>query len=365
MGWTVFFILFFGIAAIIPAIWSIIGFVQDRSRFWPAFLGVCWAFVLLLVTIFGIALNWGDCPVQMGTASKDAVKCYTGDRETGCKPDLWRLECGESAGCTGIPPRSFCPPGQKPTFPFCEAIELGSSVKQPWATWSDLSFIASGLWILWLFQYFGRFGTGKFTQFFSSGANPMVVVGPISITYALIVIFMGPPSQWFHASIKEWAGWFDTMSVVFWLMFNGLYVLYMVAFAMWGNGRELARTLSVLIAWVLFMILFGALAAKFPDDRLYLYFASGGLWGSMEFLYLILAAARKEKVRYRRTAWVFWVNLALLGATMTIWIFFHDGIVPATWCQSGESFPGHGIFHSLASFSTILTFFSFGSERSA
>ncbi len=366
MGWTVFFVVFFGIAAIIPATWAIIGLIRGNTQFWPCVVGVGFAIALLLVTFIGAATNWGDCPVDPGTTSKDAVKCFTGDKETGCKPDLWKLECKQTMPkeCAGIPAGAFCPKGQRPVFPFCERIELGDSIKQPWATWSDLSFVAAGLWILWLFQYFGRFGTSKFFQFFSSGANPMVVIGPLSITYGMIVIFMGPPSQWFHASIKEWAGWFDTMSVVFWLMFNGIYVSYMVAFAMWGRGRELARTLTVLIAWVVFIVIFGAIAWEFPDDRTYLYFASGGLWGVAEIAYLIFAAALASKVKYRRTWWLFLINIILLAITMTIWIFFNDSIVPATWCQDHESFPGHALFHILASFSTIVTFFSFGSERS-
>lgn len=363
MGFTVFLIIFFGIAAIIPAVWAIIGLVRGNSRFWPCVIGTGFAIALLLVTIIGAATNWGGCPVDPGTTSKDAVKCYKRDQETGCKPDIWRVECRQTlpSACAGIPAQAYCPPGTRPVFPFCERIEFDASVKQPWATWSDLSFIAAGLWILWLFQYFGQPGTGKFAEFFSHGDNPMVVIGPLSITYGLIAIFMGPPSQWFHASIKEWAGWFDTMSVVIWLMFNAIYVVYMLVAAMWGNGRGLLRTIIVLSVWGGLVILFGIIGMN-ADNRLYLYFASGGLWGLAELVYVFVAAF-VGGVTYRRTWWLFVINLALLAVTMTIWIFFNDNIVSATACQDRESFPGHALFHILASFSTILTFFSFASER--
>jgi hypothetical protein len=361
MGWTVFLIVFFGIAAVIPAAWSIIGLARGNTRFWPGVVGAGFAVALLLVTFIGAATNWGGCPVTGGT-SEGAVKCARGDNETNCKPDVWKVECGQPPGCEGIPPRAFCPPGQRPVFPFCERIQTGG-VKQPWATWSDLSFVAAGLWLLWFFHYFGSPGASSTGSTFISmtADNPMITIGWLSVAYGLIAIFMGPPSQWFHASMKDWGGWFDSMSVVIWLMFNAIYVSYMVAFAMWGNGRGIARTITVLSVWGGLVIIFGFIGID-PDARLYLYFASGGLWGIAEVVYVFVAAFARG-VTYRRTWWLFLINLLLLGVTMTIWIFFNDGIVSATACQGREDIPGHAIFHILASFSTILTFFSFASER--
>lgn len=365
MGFTVFLIVFFGIAALIPAIWSIIGLIQGNRAFLPCVIGVAWATVLLLLTFIGTATDWGGCPVQPGSTSKDAIKCYKGETESGCKPDIWVLQCGQkpSSACTGIPARAFCPPGEKPVFPFCEPIEFGAGIKQPWATWSDLSFIAAGLWILWLFQYFGRRGTGWFADFFSKGDNPMTIIGALSITYGMIVIFMGPPSMWFHASIKEWAGWFDTMSVVIWLMFNAVYVIYLIAAAMWGKGRGLPFpwTVIVLSVWAGLVILSGIIGKADPDLRLILYFAGGVPWGIGEIVYAILAR-ENGTAKYRRRLWLFLTNIGLLIVTMTIWVFFNDNIV-GSGCLSRESFPGHALFHILASFSTILTFLSFASER--
>jgi hypothetical protein len=362
MEWTVFFIVFFGIAALIPATWSIIGLIRGNTRFWPGVVGTAWAVVLLAVTFVGIATNWGGCSSSSET-SKGAIKCVTGDKPSGCEPDVWKVECGKpSPGCPAIPAGKFCPSGQRPVFPFCEPVQRGG-VKQPWATWSDFSFVAAGLWLLWFFQYFGRPGTTSFgsTIVDMTADNPMITIGWLSITYGLVVIFMGPPSQWFHASLKEWGGWFDSMSVVIWLGFNAIYVWYMVAFAMWGNGRGIARTITVLCAWAGLVIIL-ALIAMNPEARLYNYFISGGLWGIAEVVYIFVAAFASGVV-YRRTWWLFLINLLLLAVTMTIWIFFNDGIVSPTACQSREGFPGHAVFHIMASFSTILTFFSFASER--
>jgi hypothetical protein len=353
MEWTVTFIVVFGIASIIPAVWSIVGLIRGNTRFWPGVVGTVWAIALLLVTFISIATNWGGCS-STTESNKGSVTCVTGETESACKPDIWALECGRrSQGCPIIAARSFCPAGQKPVFVFCEPIQLGSSVKQPWATWSDLAFVAAGLWLLWFFHY---------TFISNTADNPMISIGFLSVTYGLIVIFMGPPSQWFHASQKEWGGWFDSMSVVIWLMFNAVYVGYALAFAMWGKGRGLARTVTVMSVWGGLVILFGFIAL-IPEARLYLYFASGGPWGAVEVAYVFVAAFASG-VKYRRTWWLFIINLILLAVTMTIWIFFNDNIVSASACQDREGFPGHALFHILASFSTILTFASFASERS-
>jgi hypothetical protein len=109
------------------------------------------------------------------------------------------------------------------------------------------------------------------------------------------------------------------------------------------------------------IIIFGLIAIK-PGARLILYFISGGLWGIAEVIYVFVAAFASG-VQYRRTWWLFVTNLGLLAVTMTIWIFFNDNIVSATACQNVESFPGHALFHILASFSTMLTFVTFASER--
>jgi hypothetical protein len=361
---TIALIVIFGIAALIPAVWSIIGLITGRWKFWPAVLGTGWAFSLLLVTFIGIATDWGGCD-STSESNEGSVTCVTRDTPTGCKPDVWAVQCGRpSEGCGPIAARAFCPRGQRPVFVFCEPIQAGSSVKQPWATWSDLSFIAAGLWILWFFQYFWQpYSSTTRNMFISMSAdNPMITIGFLSVAYGLIVIFMGPPSQWFHASMKEWGGWFDAMSVVAWLLFNAIYVFYTLIFAMWGNGRGIARTITVLSVWGGLMILFGIIGWFVPDSRLIFYFISGGLWGIAEVIYVFVAAFARGVV-YRRTWWLFITNLVLLGLTMTIWVLFNDGIVSATTCQDREWFPGHALFHILASFSTVLTFASFASEQ--
>jgi hypothetical protein len=361
MGWTVLFILVFSIGALIPLLWAIGGLIAGNNGYWPAIAGAGFAIVLLLVTFIGIGTKWGGCPVSGGTADS-SLSCFAkpGDPDPTCTPDLWKVECGQTKNCPDkpapvgkpIPAGKYCPAGQIAVFPFCEPVQAGG-VKQPWATWSDLSFVAAGLWILWFLNYFRTGGT------LGTEDNPMRQIGWLSVTYGFIVIFMGPPSQWYHASLKEWAGWFDAMSVVTWLTFNAVYVFYAALAAMWGRGRGIARTITILCFWAGWVTMFGLWSIK-PSARLWTYIISGVLWGVAELIYLGFGIW--GKVQYRRTWWLFVINLVLLGGTMGLWAAFHDAL-QRTDCLGRQSFPGHGLFHILASFSTIVTFISFASER--
>jgi hypothetical protein len=361
-GLAWFFIIFFGIGALIPVIWSIIGLARGNTMFWPGVFGGVWALGLLTATVIGIASNWGGCPP--GSATSDgSVQCYKkkGDSDPACKPDLWKLECGTKPrpACAGatIPPNAYCPSGQIAVFPFCEHIQSGK-VKQPWATWSDLSFVAAGLWLMWFLHFYTRSETTRMAGPIED--NPMRMVGWLSIVYGMIVIFMGPPSQWYHASMKEWGGWFDSMSVVMWLTFNAVYVSYALFRTMWDKGRRTERTILVLVIWFVVVFICGAIALK-PEARTPLYFVGGVPWGLAEVAYLI-CGYKCDGVKFRRAWWLFAINAAVLGVTMTIWAFWNDSLVKTT-CIGREAFPGHALFHILASFSTVLTFFSFASER--
>ena len=378
MAWAYFFIVTFSILIVIPAGWSIINLFRGNKALWPAVGGITFSAVLLIATFIAMITNWGGCPgknEKTGT-SEDAVLCAAGNTYTECKPDLWRVECKQSFLCptpsttpfpapapTPLPLGTFCPKGQTPVFDYCEHMQTGG-VKQPAATWSDLGFVAAGLWLFWFFQYFERIGISPHGRRIipPTADNPMIKVGWLSITYCLVVIFMGPPSMWYHASVKEWAGWFDSMSVVNWLFFNAAYVWYTICGPMWGRGRGMARPITVLCLWASVLITLGIIGGPFPHARLIFYFISGGLWGLAEVIYLLIAGVA-PCVKFRRNGWLFFSNFLLLGLTMGIWIAFNRNIISPQACHLREAFPGHAWFHVLASFSTVLTFFSFASER--
>lgn len=367
-GLTWFFIIFFGIGALVPAAWSIIGLIGGNTKFWPGVFGTIFAIGLLTATFIGIATKWGGCPTDSAT-SEGAVKCYkkVTDDKAACEPDIWKLECdskprqkcGTGTTAVEIPQKAYCPTGYKAVYSFCEVIKWDSRVKQPWATWSDLSFVGVGLWILWFLHFYERSETTRMAD--NPGVdNPMMLTGWLSVFYGLIVIFMGPPSQWYHASMKDWGGWFDTMSVVTWMMFNAVYVTYMLFRTMWGNGRQTERTIIVMCSWFLLLIICGFIAVS-PGARTPLYFVAGVPWGIVEVVYLFVSW-KCTTCKYTRNGWWFVANFLLLAGTMTLWGFYNDGIAQ-TSCIDRAGFPGHALFHILASVSCLLTFLSFKSER--
>ena len=382
MGWTALYIIIFSILGGIPLVWSVVNLRRGTSAA-VAMIGLVFAMFLLFFT-FGYLSRGGACPIgnQPTGTSAGAITCVPPPSPTSspCEPDVWIAECQKKIvgphcpaplpKAAPLPANTFCPKGQTPVFDFCEHMQPGN-IKQPWAFWSDLSFIAAGLWLFWLFQYYdrmrdsGRFRLGQLIIPLTAD-NPMVEIGFLSITYGLIVIFMGPPSMWYHAWIRDWAGWFDTMSVVIWLMFNAAYVWVTICGPMWGKMRGVGRTITVLCIWGGFLVTFGPIAAKHQSFRLILYFIAGGSWGLGELVYLIAGAA-SSKATFRRNNWLFLANFLVLVITMTIWLFWNPGVslfTSAQACQARESFPGHATFHILASLSTLLTFFSFASERS-
>ncbi|MBE0690202.1 MAG: hypothetical protein IH587_08800, partial [Anaerolineae bacterium] len=80
--------------------------------------------------------------------------------------------------------------GDPDKIDFCEGFETGW-IKQPISVWSNLAFVAAGLLIALIA------GTRP-----TPAANPMANPASfIPLLYALIVIFMGPASMFFHASM--------------------------------------------------------------------------------------------------------------------------------------------------------------------
>lgn len=349
---SIIFILIFSIAALVPAIWASICLIKGKRQYWPAIVGILWAVLLMSFFFISMSAEWGGCDAENAI---DAVKCDTKN----CKrPDPWGDKC--NTRCPGVPEGSYCQEGKRPVFDFCEKFAEGN-IKQPWSTWSDLAFIAAGLWILLCLSFFNKTYT----------PNPMCGIGWLSVTYGIIIIFMGPPSMLLHASMKSWGSWLDFMSVIVWLSFNAAYVFYFCFWASCDKGREgHYRTLGVLLPSAGLVFLLGILAWFKPESHIVGYFVAAGLWGLFEFyffffrpLYFRIFRPWDKSVKYRRILWVFIINLGVLALTMTTWSFFNANVVSDSFCQKLESYPGHAFFHIFASFATITTFISFATER--
>lgn len=101
---------------------------------------------------------------------------------------------------------------------FCERfLRAGELSKQPANTWGNLGFITVGLFIL------RQVGTDRARAVVPR--NPMTSATSYATVYGVLVVFLGPASMFFHASITRWGNWIDTFSMILYASFGLLYAL--------------------------------------------------------------------------------------------------------------------------------------------
>lgn len=280
-------------------IFIVLGLAIRENR-WQVYLGFAWAVVLMIVFfVLGFGFNW----IQ-GT----------------------ELELCEG----GIP----C---------FCEGY-LDSPIKQPVSVWSDLAFMASGMFVFYLAS-----------RQAASGSNPLASSSSwLPFALGFIIIFMGPASMIYHASIKLWAGWFDNMSIVIWL-----------AFCLWYSLMRLFRWSEVIfvIAYVLTLLVIGTINWIFPDIRTYWVLGLGVIWGVLELIVVIMAATGNPWNGVVRS-WLWYVLLlGTFAVAIAVWI--PSGGVVTEWCPQESAIQPHGIWHILSGVVTLFSYYYLASETTA
>ncbi len=105
---------------------------------------------------------------------------------------------------------------------YCEAFnpdEIGEpGIRQPFSTLSNLYSIVTG-GILAGFIFFYR------SRGFPPGSNRMRSTHFYPLLYLAVVIFLGLGSMWFHASLVQWGGVFDNLSMYAFANFLWFYTL--------------------------------------------------------------------------------------------------------------------------------------------
>lgn len=168
---------------------------------------------------------------------------------------------------------------------YCEKFELADvlahkpGVRQPGNTWFNLyAVLTSGLVALVLFLD-RRSGDAR---------NVMRSANPIADLYVFAVLFLGLGSMWFHASIVQWAGVFDNLSMyvfaaflvfytvrrlwpndlAFWLMYGGTVVLFTVISALWQWSMKSVVLIGILVvAYLTLEIIACVRQGKFLQGR--------------------------------------------------------------------------------------------------
>ncbi len=286
------FLPVFGIMMIIIVMLGI------RDRRWQVSVGAGWAALLLiLVFVLGFGFKWF--------------------------PDT---------------PADSCPDGQ-PCF--CEGYQTGDVILQPESFWSDLAFMVVGLLILYL--------AAKPN---AAPANPMVdPKSGFPLMLGLIVIFMGPGSMLFHGSIKSWGGWFDSMSIMFWMIFSLAYSITRLLRLQWG---------WFLLMWSVPVVIVG-LVDIIPEARQVGYFIFGGAWGVLDLVVAIRSMNGKPTGGVLRQPGWYAVTLGIFAFSMLgFWIFSGGGTT--SLCPTDSLFQPHAVFHILSACVALFGFTYFATE---
>ncbi len=136
-----------------------------------------------------------------------------------------------------------------PTGCFCENAPAVKAVfdsdwpAQPWNTWSTISLSAMGFLILTLLVFLNP----------PQRANLMTVSYFFALCYAYMTIALGPLSMMLHVGLRNWGGWFDSLSLYVWFGFVACYGWFRFILGRRGIAPDRCSGLAkglFLIAWV-------------------------------------------------------------------------------------------------------------------
>ena len=99
---------------------------------------------------------------------------------------------------------------------WCETVS-GGLFREPLNTLSNLGFMVSGLYIFWILSNDPE-----------DSKNTFIGINPISVTFASVVIFLGPGSMLMHGTNTEWGGWADNLSMIMFIIFPWLYNCFLM-----------------------------------------------------------------------------------------------------------------------------------------
>lgn len=291
-----------------------------------------WVWLISIVVVLGsfllfVALGWpgavSGCVASMATSEKGLDSCYC---EAFALDDVVEVDRGGRMLLDGDTPRAVAKGG----------------VRQKVNTWFNLySILTSG--VLMIMLLIDRGSPGK-------PANCMKSSSWIPDVYLFAVLFLGLGSMWFHASLKEWGGWIDGLSMYIYAAFLSFYTIVRIWKKEWifwiGYPLTVVAMITINIFWkweyaslVLILLLVVA----------YLAFE---IWAGCRSTFLM---GRLETV-------LLWVGavLCIIGATIA-WIYSQTG---EAWCDPSSSFQPHGLlWHPLAGAMAVLLYFYWREER--
>lgn len=228
---------------------------------------------------------------------------------------------------------------------YCEnagsaALSQPGLIKQPINTLSAFAPSIAGLLILGMIDSDHRAGKRR-----ENIPNLMVGRTTFSITYGLVVIFLGPGSMFFHASIGHFYSELDPLSMTLFTTFIILYDIFVltgIADARILRGRMIATPFDHFLGiWLFTNFIFYVLMVAFPD---------GGLGTAIFGITVGIAVVMQIFILLTRgninREWDF-MGIALLCFLLAIFIW-HWSKTGAPICRPDDMMQGHALWHVLA-----------------
>jgi len=222
---------------------------------------------------------------------------------------------------------------------YCEAPRPGP-IAQPANTWSLLAFGVAGIWVAW------RSGRDR-----ASTRAPYLRGRFYPGLYACAVAFMGPGAALFHASLTNWGGAVDVLSMLGWVCF--LLYYNMRSLYGWSESRFLTAYLLTIAIAITPRLLFGPAGVPLFSLLLFAWLATEALIGRPAGTLWI----RRQVERKRR---YFWASIVTNLVALFIWSGSHAG----GWlCDPSSLLQGHAVWHVLNAVAAALLYPYLRSER--
>lgn len=231
---------------------------------------------------------------------------------------------------------------------FCERVDITKveanegGVRQPANTWSNLYAVFTSLVV--------AFGLWRDRRLLGSGSatNVMKSRHHIADVYIFAVLFLGFGSMWFHASMTQWGGRFDGMSMY-------VFVGYMVSYTLYR---------IVPLTW-LFWLTYIGLVTVFTSlhnhvSSVILIAINVGIYIVLESIILIW-----RLVDYLGKRWtpgndwylpiIWWLSaLTCFGLAFMFWKW---GVIEHEFCNPDSAFQWHGMWHVFAGFMAVFLYY--------
>jgi hypothetical protein len=213
---------------------------------------------------------------------------------------------------------------------------------QPGNSWSNIGFMLLGLTMLWWIGW--ERATGRTPAHRNLLTNTMWLMA----FYGYMTVFLGPGSMMFHASMREWAGWFDPLSMNLFLGFVPAYNLVRrFQWPLWAGA----------IIYLGLNVVEGILNAAFPGPSLVWFIGMGVI----AIVSQIIVAASSIRTATSGVVW-FFVGCGVFAAAMLVWWLSWTG---GPLCDPKTFFQGHGLWHILSAGAVGCLYMYFRAEDAA